>query len=67
MTKKKTKNISRTFILTHNIMERAAAIIRETSNFLVGFKCCNKLDNIVKAHKVVTEIISNINVIQNSL
>jgi len=41
------------FVLPYvrNITERAATIIRDTTNFRIGFRCCNKLDNIVKAHK----------------
>jgi len=47
----------------HNIIERAVAIIKETSNYLIGFRCCNKLDNIIKAHKDAIEIMSNTNVV----
>jgi len=51
------KDDKKYFVLpyVHNITKRAAVIIRETSNFLIGFKCCNKLDNIVKAYKDATE------------
>jgi len=47
----------------HNITERAATIIRDTTNFRVGFRCCNKLDTFVKTHKDATEIMSKTNIV----
>jgi len=53
------------FVLPYirNITERAATIIRDTTNFRVGFRCCNKLDTIVKAHKNAIEIMSKTNIV----
>jgi len=51
------------FSYIHNITERAATIIRDTTNFRIGFRCCNKLDNIVKSHKDDTEIMSKTNIV----
>jgi len=53
------------FVLPYirNITKKAAIIIRDTTNFRVGFRCFNKLNNTVKAHKDAIEIMSKTNIV----